>query len=505
MNRPTCQATDAPAEPAQARTAAYVRHQLLTPINHIIGYSEMLEEDAVALRQESFVSDLQKIQSAARSLLGLLEMEFQQSPGHLDQVPKSHQREALRPNIAPESRGSTGTTPLAGMASGHVLIVDDVEANRDILARRLKSRGLQVETAENGRQALAALARTAFDAVLLDVLMPELDGYNTLLEIKQAEKLRDIPVIMISALDELDSVVRCIEAGAEDFLPKPFNPTLLAARLSACLEKKALRDAERRHLEQIEATQARLRRELAGAANYVRSLFPKPIKAQKGCCVQWLAVPSSELAGDAFGYHWIDDDHFAIYLLDVCGHGVRPCLLAASVLNVLRSGTTGAEMRNPAAVLTALNQLFPMEQHNNLYFTIWYGVYSPSSRQLVYGSAGHPDAIVLSQAGDGTKSSKRLDSTGPVIGAFDDSEFEQAIVQLEPGMSLLVMSDGCFEVETREGKMLNTTDLEKFFASNAIAHATPDDWYDYVRSLSDKPAMDDDFTMILAGFEADGN
>jgi len=159
------------------QSAAYLRHQLLTPLNHIIGYSEMLEEDALEFNQPSFINDLQKIQSAARSLLGLLETEFQHSarPGTAPgQRPEPEGPKAGRPDEANVQRH---TFSRHVHPAGHVLIVDDVEANRDILARRLKSRGLTVETAENGRQALAALARSAFDAVLLDVMMPELDGY----------------------------------------------------------------------------------------------------------------------------------------------------------------------------------------------------------------------------------------------------------------------------------------------------------------------------------------
>jgi sigma-B regulation protein RsbU (phosphoserine phosphatase) len=114
---------------------------------------------------------------------------------------------------------------------------------------------------------------------------------------KADPQTRHIPVIMISALDELDSVIRCIEAGAEDYLPKPFNPTLLRARISACLEKNALREAEQRNLRVIEETQRRLNEELAEAANYVRSIFPPPVESPLR--IDWKYQPSTELGGDA--------------------------------------------------------------------------------------------------------------------------------------------------------------------------------------------------------------
>ncbi|HKS38304.1 MAG TPA: adenylate/guanylate cyclase domain-containing protein [Verrucomicrobiae bacterium] len=136
---------------------------------------------------------------------------------------------------------------------GTVLVVDDNEMNRDMLSRRLERQGHKVIAAENGRKALELLESTKVDLVLLDILMPELDGLQTLERLKGDNALRHTPVIMLSALDEIDSVVRCIEIGADDYLPKPFNPVLLNARINACLEKKRLRDQEQAYLEQLTA------------------------------------------------------------------------------------------------------------------------------------------------------------------------------------------------------------------------------------------------------------
>jgi CheY-like chemotaxis protein len=144
--------------------------------------------------------------------------------------------------------------------SGRILVVDDNKVNRMLLTRALQAQGHAATTAENGRQALDLLRAphpgraewdSAFDVVLLDILMPEMDGYQTLSEIKRDEALRHLPVIMISAVDEMDSVLRCIEMGATDYLPKPFNAGLLRARLNASLAEKRLRDLEREYLEQV--------------------------------------------------------------------------------------------------------------------------------------------------------------------------------------------------------------------------------------------------------------
>src|SRR5262249_28995992 len=148
------------------------------------------------------------------------------------------------------------TAPAPG-TEGCLLVVDDNETNRDLLSRSLRRHGHTVIAAEGGRQALELLALERFDVVLLDIMMPEMNGFQWLGRIKADPELRHIPVIMISALDELDSVVRCIEMGAEDYLPKPFNPVLLKARLDASLEKKRFHDREVMYLRRIEAEKKR--------------------------------------------------------------------------------------------------------------------------------------------------------------------------------------------------------------------------------------------------------
>jgi class 3 adenylate cyclase len=139
----------------------------------------------------------------------------------------------------------------ARVDAGVILVVDDNAANREMLGRRLEREGHRVQLAESGREALEVLRARRVDLVLLDVMMPQVDGYEVLRQLKADEALRDIPVLMISALDEIESVVRCIELGAEDYLPKPFDPVLLRARIGACLEKKRLRDREAQHLREL--------------------------------------------------------------------------------------------------------------------------------------------------------------------------------------------------------------------------------------------------------------
>ncbi len=219
-------------------------HELRTPVNHIIGYAEMLmemaEEDALGHLQ----ADLQKIHHAANHWLKRME-EYLLRPD-----------EPSEAKVDLEAKKDV-SEPLAQSAGlkGRVLVVDDDAPNRELAARRLARMGHEVETASDGPAALAALRQGSFDAVLLDVVMPDMDGYEVLTKIKSDPALSEICVIMLSGLDEEKGVARCIEAGADDYLAKPLNAVFLRARLGACLEKKAIRDREKLYLAQIQSEQ----------------------------------------------------------------------------------------------------------------------------------------------------------------------------------------------------------------------------------------------------------
>ena len=257
----------APAPDGEARpnvqlteVAATVRHALRTPINSVLGYCEIWLEEAASAGLDGARDDLAKVHAAARRLVAMIEdivrLAAAAVEGRLDvgaQAASAMVRDVVA-SIRPLDDVSGGASAAPG---AFLLVVDDNEVNRDILARRLTRQGYAVTTAEHGRAALARLAERAYDLVLLDVMMPEMNGYQVLQHMKADRALRHIPVIMISALDEVDSVVRCIELGAEDYLPKPFNPVLLRARLEASLEKKLLRDREVTYLKRIELEKKR--------------------------------------------------------------------------------------------------------------------------------------------------------------------------------------------------------------------------------------------------------
>ncbi len=236
-----------------------LRHDLRTPLNTIKGFAAMLVEDLKDSQHLRLLHELQKISVTADDL----RIQIDALVDRTGQSSIDPQLKPARPTsiigdmlsvVAPVNLGNE--TIWRGHPS-RILIVDDTAANRDLLAPRLLRDGHEIETAENAATALERLVSANFDLILLDLVMPGMDGFELLCRLKSNLDTRHIPVIMISALDEVDSAIRCIEAGAEDYLPKPFNPVLLRARIDASLEKKWLRDRERSHFEEMRVEKQR--------------------------------------------------------------------------------------------------------------------------------------------------------------------------------------------------------------------------------------------------------
>jgi DNA-binding response OmpR family regulator len=217
---------------------AALHSQVRTRLTEVIGYSEILQEDAPGQGLGEFGPDLAKIATAGKSLLALANEVL--APDELD-----------APSLESEPEAA-GREPRPLAANGVVLVVDDDVANRDLLARRLGRLGYTVRTAEDGAAALAEAEAGGPDVVLLDMVMPGMDGLEVLESLKASAGSKDIPVIMLSGMDSMETIGRCIELGAEDYLSKPFEPVLLRARIGASLEKKRLRDQEVEYLQQVE-------------------------------------------------------------------------------------------------------------------------------------------------------------------------------------------------------------------------------------------------------------
>jgi sigma-B regulation protein RsbU (phosphoserine phosphatase) len=252
------------------------------------------------------------------------------------------------------------------------------------------------------------------------------------------------------------------------------------------------------HLQrELIASKTHLTNELAQAANYVHSLLPKPSNGPVR--TRWRFEPSSELGGDGFGHDWIDPDHFAVYLLDVSGHGVGAALLSVSVANALRSRSLpGTDFRNPSAVLARLNDDFPMERHDDRYFTIWYGVFNCKNRTLTYSSGGHPPALLRSPSQNGNGPIE-LGVGNLAVGMLPGVSFASEQVPLDPSSTLYLFSDGVYEIQKPGGTMMTRHELRNHLASNPDA-GDPDDVWRFVQRTSGDTRLADDFSFLEVVF-----
>jgi class 3 adenylate cyclase len=259
----------------------HLRHDLRTPINAIKGYGEMLREDAAGVDDaQALVSDLNRLLEEASRLLeridglvsfSLPETDAPANDAEIGSGPVSamvaHRFVASVQPISENEADSVAVQP------SRILVVDDNASNRELLKRRLERQGHSVALAENGSRSLEMLREAPFDLILLDLLMPDISGFDVLSILKSDPALRDIPVIVISALNEIDSIVRCIQAGADDYLAKPFDPVLLRARIGSSLEKKHLRDREREALDALRIEKER-------SEQLLLNILPAPIIAR---------------------------------------------------------------------------------------------------------------------------------------------------------------------------------------------------------------------------------
>ena len=300
---------------------------------------------------------------------------------------------------------------------------------------------------------------------------------------------------------------------AQKVQQKAYDMTLLSqreARLLAKLEAAhaELTSAHRELAESREAllvTHNRLQQELRDAERYVRATLPEPFT--EPFAIDWLYVPSTELGGDALGYHWIDPEHFAIYLLDVCGHGVGAALLAVAAVNTLRGeALTGTDFRRPDEVLRSLNRAYQMENHDEMYFTVWYGVFHPLTGRLRYASAGHPPPVLIrgsadaNGAGLATDNQPRvqtLSARGPTLGLLPEARYAAEECEIASPAVLYLFSDGVYEIARPDGTMLSLEELQSLFA--AAGDRSRDGLeaiLSFAREVRGGPVLEDDFSIV---------
>jgi len=391
----------------------------------------------------------------------------------------------------------TGSPPEGG---GRILVVDDNEMNRDLLSRRLRQQGHTVSVAENGRQALERIAAEELDLVMLDIMMPELDGYQVLDRMRADGTLDRLPVVMISAVTEIESVVRCIELGATDYLPKPFNTVLLKARVGATLEKKRLRDRERSWAESME-------RELEIGRQIQRSFLPEELPQPSGWEIAAKFEPARQVAGDFYdAFPLAGGARIGLVIADVCDKGVGAALFMALFRSLVRAFTETAYASAPSegdsdaarvlsTILSTNDYIAKTHGRSNMFATLFLGVLDPAGGTLTWVNAGHEAPVVFGVGG----TTSRLKPTGPALGMMPDMKFEAKTMNVGPGETLFAFTDGVTEARDTAGRLFSEERLFGLLAEGSPSAAA---FLDSVEAAVSAHAAgvdrSDDITMLAA-------
>lgn len=372
----------------------------------------------------------------------------------------------------PENAPPSGLPSPPDAVSGRLLVVDDNEMNRDLLSRRLRQQGHTVSVAENGRKALEKIASEELDLVMLDIMMPELDGYQVLERLRADGTLDRLPVIMISAVTEIESVVRCIEMGATDYLPKPFNAVLLKARVGATLEKKRLRDKERLWAKSME-------RELEIGRTIQRSFLPEELPQPAGWEIAARFEPARQVAGDFYDAFTLGGgSRVGLVLADVCDKGVGAALFMALFRSLVRAFSERAyatpateagvdSARLLSTILSTNDYIAKTHGRANMFATLFAAVLDPADGTLTWVNAGHEAPFILGAGGV----SACLAPTGPALGMMPDMKFEARTAVLGPEETLFAFTDGVTEARDTAGRLFSPERLLAFVAEAAPSAA----------------------------------
>ncbi len=343
-----------------------------------------------------------------------------------------------------------------------ILIVDDNDINRMLLSRMLEKRGFSLLEASNGKEAIELAVRERPDLILLDIMMPEIDGYEVCSRLRRRKETADVPIIFLSAKSETDDKIKGLEAGAVDYVTKPFSMGEVLARVrvqlkirSLTLSLKESNESLKRALEELEKRQERIEDDLRAAAIIQTSLLPDSPPVVDTMKFAWEFKPSYKIGGDIFNLFFVDESHLGVYVLDVSGHGVPSAMVAVTVSQLLRppdsvSGSSIVckriedppcfEIVSPSRVLATLDKAYPIERFEK-FFTISYLVLDCDTGRVNYSNAAHPFPIVVRR--DGTL--ELLDKGGSIIGLGTGEGFEEGEAQLDPGDRLYVYTDGIVE------------------------------------------------------------
>ncbi len=361
-----------------------------------------------------------------------------------------------------------------------ILVVDDNFENLEILGHILEIAGYNIKFADEPLKVYELIKNHKPDMILMDVMMPEMDGYQLATLIKSDEELNDIPIIFVTANREREGLLEGFSSGGADYIIKPFDTKELLIRIDTHLQLKFAKETIQNNLAELKLANEKLiktnkekdkyleiiHQELKTASDYVMSFLPDSIK-HGNITTDWYYIPTSSLGGDSFGYKYLDEEHFAFYLLDVCGHGISSALHSISILNSINfQNLPNTDYKEPAQVLYQLNLRYQMQDYNDQFFSIFYGVFNLTSGELKYAGGGHPPVVYYTDGCTNNNHSNQLKSQNKIIGFINDIKFHSNSIKLDTPTDFYLYTDGAFEFVDTNGSHGQVEDLIQMIDNN---------------------------------------
>jgi sigma-B regulation protein RsbU (phosphoserine phosphatase) len=328
----------------------------------------------------------------------------------------------------PESQGTA-------RSNGNILIVDDTPVNLRLLSQMLAEQGYHVRPVPDGPLALAAARAEPPDLILLDIRMPEMDGYQVCEELKADARTRDVPIIFVSALDATQDKVRAFTAGGVDYVTKPFRAEEVLARVGTHLALRALH-------EHLQEANERMAAELALAGDVQASFLPRQVPEVPGWLLSATLKPAREASGDFYDFISLPGGQWGIVVADVTDKGAGAALYMALSCTLIRTYAV-EHPRRPERVLGAANRRILKDCSASQFVTVFYGILDPATGRLVYSNAGHCPPFRFHTRDDNDV--HELGRTGIPLGIYKDRTWRQETVQLDPGDVLVLYTDGITE------------------------------------------------------------
>jgi sigma-B regulation protein RsbU (phosphoserine phosphatase) len=391
-----------------------------------------------------------------------------------------------------------------------ILIVDDSQEIRMLLGRYLKAAGYETAEAENGEAGLNQARECLPDLILLDIIMPDIDGFKVCEKLKSDPDFMDIPVIFLSARSDTADKVKGLAIGGADYITKPFDRGEVMARIENQLKIRRLTDALMAANLELMQKQKNLDEDLQAAAGIQQGLLPQKLPEIQQLNIAWKFMPSEKIGGDIFNVIRLDEDHVAFYMVDISGHGVPAALVTFSVSQALQPHHMGYTVRHlsnlscghevvpPAEVLKALDAEYPWERFEK-FFTIIYIIIDLSRENLIYSNAGHPPPMVLHRDG----SYDLLEKRGTVIGLDGIVPFEEEGRKLHEGDKILCYTDGVFEITNEKEEIFGEKRFHKLAQSlvHLPVHEMLEQILTAIQEFAGEMTVRDDVSLLGIGYK----